>query len=469
MKKILLLLLALSSITTKAYLQVCTFKQVSAKTTHAMGIGLDGKLYGWGANSSGQLGLGTTTDRELLPKQVGNDTDWKKVETGNPSAFTCAIKNNGTLWIWGNNTFGNFGNSTVGTTSSTPQKLGADTDWADVSIGYFSVLALKTNGTLWVWGINYHDNSYVTKPTQIGTETNWAKIAYGPTHMFAQKKDGTLWARGLNDNGQFGNNSTTKSASFVKVNADTDWADFVAGAGFSLAIKTDGSLWAWGNNASAQLGDGTTTKRLTPTRIGTAKDWASISSSISSAAAVKKDGTLWTWGTNAAGQLGIGSSDETKVLNTPTKLGTESNWKAVMAGGGDNWGGTNPGYYTAIKQNSELYSWGSNKSGQLSQNSIVTSNAPQNICKFVSTDDIEEYTNSIAIYPNPAQQYINIVSEHSIKTLAVMNRLGQMVMTVDKDQNTNSINVEHLNVGFYVLKITTTENKEVYKKFLIAR
>jgi alpha-tubulin suppressor-like RCC1 family protein len=98
------------------------WKSFSAGTNTSFGIKADGTLWAWGANNNGQLADGTSIDR-LTPTQIGTDSNWSTVQARN-YATTMATKTNGTIWYWGTNYYGEFGNgSSFGTTYYTsPQQ-----------------------------------------------------------------------------------------------------------------------------------------------------------------------------------------------------------------------------------------------------------------------------------------------------------------------------------------------------------
>ena len=191
-----------------------------------------------------------------------------------------------------------------------------------IAPGTYHTLAIKNDGSLWAWGYNYYGqlgdgtNTNRNTPVQIGTATNWASISAGFYYSLAIKNDGTLWAWGYNTFGQLGIGNTTNQLSPVQVGTANNWASVSAGYQHSLAIKTDGTLWAWGYNNGGQLGDGTYTSRNTPEQIGTATNWANISAGgyfISNyryefSIATQTNGSLWAWGANAQGQLGDGTN-----------------------------------------------------------------------------------------------------------------------------------------------------------------
>lgn len=114
----------------------------------------NGTLWAWGSNDNSEYGNNTTTG-SILPVQVGSDNNWKMISKG--SNHTLAIKTDGTLWAWGWNDFGQLG---IGYTSSirqgTPIQVGYDTDWDNVSAGMLFSVALKEDGTIWTWGQNYN-------------------------------------------------------------------------------------------------------------------------------------------------------------------------------------------------------------------------------------------------------------------------------------------------------------------------
>jgi alpha-tubulin suppressor-like RCC1 family protein len=176
-------------------------------------IKTDGSLWAWGYNNNYILGLGDTTAR-LTPTQVGIETDWKAVSSGND--FATAIKTDGTLWAWGNNTYGQLGDGSF-TSRGTPGQVGAANDWKAVTASQHSIVAIKTDGTLWAWGRDYFGSlglgsgttimdNHTPIPTQIGTDTDWAALGDIPAsyHYFAIKTDGTLWAWGSNSSNQLG-------------------------------------------------------------------------------------------------------------------------------------------------------------------------------------------------------------------------------------------------------------------------
>lgn len=362
MKKKLLLFLILSCFHIKAQ----CWKTIASGYNHTVVIKTEGTLWAWGNNSVGQLGNGTTTNRNV-PTNIGTASDWKTVAIG--TNHTVALKMDGSLWAWGDNQTGELGDGTT-INKNIPVQIGTAKDWQMVAAGNQYTVALKTDGTLWAWGDNYFgelgDGTSIGKkiPVQIGTAKDWQTITVGYYHTIGVKTDGTLWAWGGNDSGQLGDGTTTKSYTQKKIGTATDWKTVTAGDSHTIAIKTDGTLWAWGKNTYGELGSGTTTVSYIPTKIGTSTDWKDVNSEGSHTIAIKTDGTLWAWGNNFYGELGNGTTIKSLF---PIQIGSANNWQAVSAG---------RDHTVALKTDGTLCTWGYNSSGQLGDATNADKNVP---------------------------------------------------------------------------------------------
>jgi alpha-tubulin suppressor-like RCC1 family protein len=112
---------------------------------------------------------------------------------------TVAIRSDGTLWAWGNNTVGQLGNGTWDD-SGQPVRVGTNANWRAVSAGSFHTVALRDDSTLWTWGANGRGQlglglgaaTAANRPMQVGTNANWQALAFGYSHMIALRDDGTL-------------------------------------------------------------------------------------------------------------------------------------------------------------------------------------------------------------------------------------------------------------------------------------
>jgi alpha-tubulin suppressor-like RCC1 family protein len=319
--------------------------QVGALTTwlniaagyHGLSTKTDNTMWTWGRNSYGQLGLGNSGTNVSSPVQVGALTTWSSVYAGSYSSL--AIKTNGTLWSWGQNSYGRLG---LGNTTdySSPKQVGALTTWASISAGSgYWTAAIKTDGTLWSWGrpsfgvLGLGNTTAYSSPKQVGTLTTWLRVSGGSYHSIALKTDGTLWTWGRNAYGNLGIGNTTDYSSPKQVGAGTTWASIAGGSAHNIAIKTDGTMWSWGDNSNTgagRLGLGDQERRSSPVQIGALTNWLKISAGRYHNLAIKTNGTLWSWGRNAYGEVGNGTT--TTPVVSPIQVGSLTNWSSVAAG-----------------------------------------------------------------------------------------------------------------------------------------
>ena len=259
----------------------------------------DGSLWAWGLNAGGNLGDGTTMNRNH-PVRIGQDHDWVKIAVGVWGSF--ALKSNGTLWAWGRNALGQLGIGEESEDVKSPIQVGRDRDWAAIATEWNSRLALKRDGSLWWWGNNssgvsgdarLDDKSF---PVQSRSATNWIAITAGFTRYAGLRADGSLWCWGAGYLGPWRDDGTDNR--FMKQVGDfTNWTMVAAGFNHLLALRSDGSLWAWGKNQHGQLGDGTTNKATAFVRIGKKKNWVWAGAGVDDySVALKADGSLWMWG-----------------------------------------------------------------------------------------------------------------------------------------------------------------------------
>jgi len=331
------------------------WKQVSGGSAVAA-IKSDGTLWTWGYNGSGHLGTGNQTNRSSPGTTAGGGVDWKQVSMGSDQYYgigqAAAVKTDGTLWTWGNNTRGQLGTGNTTSRSSPGTTVGGGTNWKQVSVGVHGAVssnmaAVKTDGTLWTWGSNNSRSlgagtsdaatSRSSPGTVAGGGTNWSQVSCGRQYMGAVKTDGTLWMWGLGGAGRLGNDQyADRSSPGTTSGGGTNWKQVSCGYSSTAAIKFDGTLWTWGSRSNGQLGDGyTTTSKLSPEGIaGGGTNWKQVSSRTNFMAAVKTDGTLWTWGRNTNGNLGVGNSTSTASPVTPVGFAGTS-FKSVAEGVSD--------------------------------------------------------------------------------------------------------------------------------------
>ena len=340
------------------------------------------ELFAWGEGGDGKLAQNNNTYYSS-PTQIPG-SNWKISGTGNNETYNIgskksvyAIKNDGTLWAWGDNHSGglgaNLGPGGGNAAFSSPIQI-PGTTYSSVSGGYYNNLAVKTDGTLWSWGYNYlgllglNNRTNYSSPTQVGSDTTWSSAAGGNYITLGRKTDGTLWAWGYNGNGQLGLNAPQNSNQSSPTQIPgTNWSEqYCSNQNACSAIKTDGTLWMWGRNHQGQLGinQPVNAHRSSPTQIP-GSNWAILArgtaDQTTNPIAIKTDGSLWTWGANEEGQLG---QNDTNERSSPVQVGTDTTWSTTIRPAGS--GISRLAF--AIKSDNTLWAWGFNNGGAFGVN-----------------------------------------------------------------------------------------------------
>ena len=353
---------------------------IASGKNHLLALRNDGTIYAWGYNASGQLGDGTTTNRSI-PIQVkglggaGYLTDVIKVGCG--SGHALAVKNDGSLWAWGNNAYGQLGDGTIVNKSSPIQVKGFDgigflSDITGVDGGNNHSLALKSDGTVLSWGGNFAgqlgDGSDINKTTPVLVKNINAviSVASGDEYNFAMRNDNSIWAWGDNCYGQLGDGSITeKYFPTLSIPVPVVISKIACGSYHSIITDSTGSVLAWGLNSSGQLGDATLIDKNLPVPVidigglGQLKNVISVSSFDSHSLAIKNDRTVVAWGLNDNGQLGDNSiTNRNSPVQVKDPAGSSVLGSVIKVAAG-RW------HSLALKKDGTVWAWGDNITGQL--------------------------------------------------------------------------------------------------------
>jgi len=225
-----------------------TWSYVVSSGSGGLALRTDNTLWAWGYGASGRLGLNANTNYSS-PTQIPGTT-WSKITVISAGAF--GIKTNGTLWAWGANDNGMLGlNAASPAKQSSPTQI-PGTTWALLAGRYRGGIATKTDGTLWTWGYGWDGGLGVpsagetdrSSPVQV-PGTTWAttgesKIMGNLGFCGAIKTNGTLWMWGHNNQGELGQENTTIVSSPVQVGSRTDWDQVGSfGRDMTMAIQKD--------------------------------------------------------------------------------------------------------------------------------------------------------------------------------------------------------------------------------------
>ena len=300
---------------------------IGAGNSFSAALRNDGTVWVWGDNRNGTLVDGTTTDR-YTPIAVAGLTDVTSIAVAVNNVLV--LKADGTVWGWGWNFNGQLGDGTT-TQPSVPVQAQGLTDVIAIATANAETfgmdahsLALKSDGTVWSWGDNSNgqlgDGTTTQKltPVQVTGLTDAIGIAAAGArfagHSLALTVDGSVWAWGDNNLGQLGDGTTTDRLTPVQVQGLADVIIVSASVARSMALRSDGTVWAWGQNNVGQLGDGTTIGRVTPVQVQGLTNVLWIDGGVGrSSYSVKSDGTVWSWGENDSNQLADGTTTDSSV------------------------------------------------------------------------------------------------------------------------------------------------------------
>ena len=408
--------------------------QVSGGSYHSLALSSSGAVYAWGWNGFGQLGNGTTTDSHIpvAVKTVGTSMAGKsitQISAGGSfnDGHSLARASDGTVYAWGRGVYGQLGNGTT-TDSNVPvavKTVGtpmAAKTITQISAGAGHSLALASDGTVYAWGQNTYgqlgNNVTTNSSSPVAVQTTGTpmagksivNIAAGGYHSLALADDGTVYAWGYNPTGQLGNGATVDSRTPVAVKATgTPMAGkniikIAAGVHNSLALASDGTVYTWGRGEFGQLGNGTTTDSNIPVAVKTvgtpmaSKTIIGISGGPAYMLAVDSNGKVYGWGRNANGQLGSLSHTDSSVP-VASQIPAGKSIIQVSAGG---WDGS---HSLALTHDNIVYGRGRNSNGQLGNNS--TSDSLAAVVAQLNLMDTPSTPTQVVVEPGNAKATIS--------------------------------------------------------------
>jgi alpha-tubulin suppressor-like RCC1 family protein len=366
-------------------------KAVEAGPGHSLALAEDGTVWAWGANDYGQLGqdpYGTMSNP--TPTQVPGLTGVVAVATG--EGHSLALRADGTVWAWGANSDGQLGQPVSYEPNPMPAQVPDLTDVVAIAADRLHTLALRADGTVWAWGNNSRGElgrppNFEPNPTpaQVPELTGAVAISAGLTHALALRSDGTVWAWGDNSSGERGQPPYDElTSSPTQVPGLTDVVAVAAGSSFSLALRADGTVSAWGFNALFQLGDGTRLDRYTPQQVPGLKHVIALAAD-QNPLALSKNGTLWAWGDNAYGQLGTG----TELRTTPVQVLGLGDAKLVSTSGL---------HVLALHEDGSVWGWGETSSGRIGEATDILQATPKQMMNLPEAVDVSAgYSHSLAL------------------------------------------------------------------------
>ena len=318
--------------------------QVSSGNYHTCALKTDSTVLCWGRGNNGRLGHGSTNGSsypaQVIASEGSTDVLSNIVQVSSGGSHTCALKDNGTIFCWGEGGGGRLGNGDTAETSHPVGVLEAEnstdllSNIVQISSGDSYACALSDLGKVWCWGngddgqlgngLEEEINSY---PVQVIAEENSTEalsdivqIDSGANHVCALNKRGSVFCWGKGTYGGLGDNQAGqlhKIAYPVEVleSADTPLESvkqIAMGNSFSCALKNNGTVTCWGFSGYGTIGNGGNSDSLVASTLVVANSDASetlngitqITAGYEHACALKNDGRLFCWGNASQGRLG---------------------------------------------------------------------------------------------------------------------------------------------------------------------
>lgn len=310
--------------------------QISSAYGHVCAVMSNNTLKCWGNNSHGQLGDGTTQNRNVPTTVTVVSGPVQSVDVG--YRFTCAVLVSGALQCWGENNYGQLGDGTTVDKTTTAVTVALGSSASAVTVGVYHTCALLT-------------------PSQ-GMK---------------------CW--GYNVSGGLGDGSTTMRTSPVNVSGLASGVASIGATTYgTCALLTTGAMRCWGTGAYGTNGDGTTAVRSTPTAVtglGAGTVSAFTTSQFAVCALMTATGGLKCWGLNNFGQLGDGTTTNRLV---PTDVsGLTSGVTSLFPPSSEGF------HMCAVTTGNIIKCWGNNSHGQLAEGTFTDNLTPTNVTQFNSS------------------------------------------------------------------------------------
>ncbi len=326
---------------------------VAAGGSHTCALSANGAVHCWGANSQGQLGTGALLDASVPVPVVGLSGGVAAIAAGH--WHSCAIGDGGRASCWGRNNRGQLGDGTSSTQTTPVAVTVVSGAVASIDGGDLDTCALTTEGATLCWG---DQNGAAGSPARVVLADGAVKVQSDGGRSCVLMDEGAVRCWGSSDpyTSTLGDGtSVTRTIPVPVVGLARNTAAVTAGWNHTCAVSTDGAVQCWGLNHSGQLGDGTTTTRRAPTSVvGLSRGVVAVAAGANHSCALTSGGGVQCWGANSDGQLGDGT--RTEQVTPVAVVGLDSGVVAVTAG---------YRHTCALTTSGAVRCWGDNGSGEL--------------------------------------------------------------------------------------------------------
>jgi|LauGreDrversion4_2_1035121.scaffolds.fasta_scaffold54190_3 alpha-tubulin suppressor-like RCC1 family protein len=324
-----------------------TFCEISMCWENVIAIEKNGRVWGWGRNRVGELGVNRFYE-DFIPRKICGEKTFNSIAVG--PTTSAGIQQNGKVFLWGNNGNAQIGNNKISNYEMFPTELaGQPKTFCQIAFGANRTQAIDKNGKVWGWGNeasgalgnNYSGGatiSYKLTPIQIYGTNTFCKImvGFGGSFTFAIDNQNKIWGWGANNSSfryltlDASIASVTTPVSLPYLNSKT-FCQISAGFQHNLALDNYGKIWAWGLNSWGQIGNNDFGQNVTsPVTVYGSTTFCKISAGGNMSAAIDKDKNLWTWGYNRF-RNSLGHTNWT-ATRTPIRVSANIKFNELSAG-----------------------------------------------------------------------------------------------------------------------------------------
>ena len=338
-------------------------------------------------------------------KDVYSNGNFKDIKTAD--FHSLLLKDDGTLYSFGENSFGQLG---VGTdkVNTSPLQVKGVSNVVDFDTSNSHSIAATADGSVWVWGLNDYGQLYETNksnilnPIKVNGLYDIVKVRAGNRFDLALDKNGAVWYWGYNPKGQFDDelSGVVFKPTIVKELKDIIITDIEAGDSHSLVLTDSGTVYAWGNNEYGQIGDETLSTRYVPTKISSLSNVKYINAKGNTSSCITENGDAWLWGDYKYSTSSQATKPE-KITGVSSPVSVEVNSNNIVE----------------ISEYNTLYFWGGNKYGQLANGSTIDSSTFSN--SYTVSNIVKMATSPYNIFMIDKNGYVYATGRNEIGQLGI--------------------------------------------------